>query len=232
MSMPLPYRAGIVAATSVMAMAMAMPMASAASLPQDVNGYTDNWLNAGSASVTYDNGTTLTQQSDVLEALQQCSSLGVSCASTTTEDAGQVTKWYDADNDVLDAGPVDNCDPDATSDITETLTKSHTFSWGWNVGASVDVTLVKDKLGVGASAGFTQSTTNATTGAIAITVKPGQKGMLKLGYDMDRKVSNVSIQGGKFGGAQITGLRTETPVGTKRVSQDIVPCGQQLLNGR
>ncbi|MFE1172832.1 hypothetical protein [Streptomyces sp. NPDC058773] len=224
------YRAAIVAAGSVMALAVAIPTASAA--PQDINGHTDNWLNEGSASVTYDNGTTLTRQSDVLEALNQCGSLGVSCASTTTEDAGQVTKWYDAENTDLGTGPIQNCGA-AGNDITQTITALHTFSWGWNVGASVDVTLVKDRLGIGASAGFTQSHTETSSGAVGITVKHGQKGMLKMGYDMDRKVTDVSIQGGKFGGAKITGLRTETPMpGGKRVGQDIVPCDSQLLNGR
>lgn len=230
--MTLPYRAGIVAAASAMALSLAIPAASAASPSlQEVNGHTDNWLNQGSASVTYDNGTTLTGQSDVLEALEQCSSLSVSCASTTTEEAGQVTKWYDSENSDLDAGPIQNCSPNA-NDITQTITSSHTFSWGWNIGASVDVTLSK-KLGIGVSAGFSETSTEASTGAVGITVKPSQKGMLKLGYDMDRKVTNVSIQGGKFGGAKITGLRTETPLpGGKRVGQDIVGCDQQLLNGR
>ncbi|MFD5393182.1 hypothetical protein ACFWJW_02820 [Streptomyces sp. NPDC127097] len=229
--MTLPYRAAIAVAVSVMALAMAMPTASAAT-PQDVNGHTDNWLNEGSATVTYDNGSTLTRQSDVLEALQQCSELSVSCAPTTTEDAGQITKWYDAENTDLNTGPIENCSPNG-NDITQTITAGHSFSWGWNIGASVDVTVVKDRLGIGASAGFSQSSTETSTGAVGITVKPGQKGMLKLGYDMDRKVTNVSIQGGKFGGAQITGLRTETPLpGGKRVGQDIVPCDQKLMNGR
>lgn len=89
--MRLPYRAGITAVVSVMALAMAMPAASAASSLQEVNGHTDKWGKQGSPSVTYDNGTTLNRQSDVLEALQQCSTLSVSCASTTVEDAGQVT---------------------------------------------------------------------------------------------------------------------------------------------
>jgi hypothetical protein len=226
------YRAGIAAAASAMALAVAVPTASAASSLQEINGHTDNWLNEGSATVKYDNGTTLTRQADVLEALQQCGSLSVSCASTTTQDAGQVTKWYDADNQDLGTGPIDNCAPNG-NDITQTITALHTFSWGWNIGASVDVTLVKDRLGIGASAGFTESHTETSSGAVGITVKPGQKGMLKMGYDMDRKVTNVSIQGGKFGGAQITGLRTETPLpGGKRVGQDIVTCDQKLLNGR
>ncbi|UKY47850.1 hypothetical protein [Streptomyces inhibens] len=229
--MPLPYRAGITAAASVMALTLAMPTATSSSR-QDVNGHTDNWLKEGSPSVTYDNGTTLTRQSDVLEALQQCSSLSVSCASTTVEDIGPVTRWYDAENSDQGTGPIENCG-ESGNDITQTITAGHTFSWGWNVGVSVDVKLVKDKLGIGASAGFSQSSSEMSTGATSIVVKPGQKGMLKLGYDMDRKVTNVSIQGGKFGGAKITGLRTETPLpGGKRAGQDIIPCGQNLLNGR
>ncbi|MGY5128223.1 hypothetical protein [Streptomyces nigrescens] len=230
--MTLRYRAGIAAAVSVVALAVAVPTASAAEPLQAVNGHTDNWVNEGSASVTYDNGTTLTRQSDVLEALQQCSTLGVSCASTTVQEGGQVTKWYDAENVDQGTGPIENCSPNG-NDISQTLTALRTFSWGWNIGASVDVTLVKDRLGIGASAGFTQSHTETSSGATQIVVKPGQKGMLKMGYDMDRKVTDVSIQGGKFGGAKITGLRTETPLpGGKRVGQDVVPCGQQLLNGR
>ncbi|MCR8579692.1 hypothetical protein [Streptomyces sp. Isolate_219] len=231
--MALRYRAGIIAAASAMALSLAIPAASAESPPiPEVNGHTDNWVNEGSASVTYDNGTTLTRQDDVLEALQQCNWQSVSCR-TETITVGKVTKWYDAENTVQNVGPIQNCGANAKENITQAITASHAFSWGWNIGVSVDLSLVKDKLGIGASAGFSQTTTETQQGTLTINVPPGQKGMLKMGYDMDRNVSEVSIKGGKLGGAKITELRTEIPRAEgKRVDQDVVPCGQTLLNGR
>ncbi|WP_329172374.1 hypothetical protein OG754_10480 [Streptomyces decoyicus] len=231
--MALRYQAGIIAAASAMALSLAIPAASAEPrLIPVVNGHTDNWVNEGSASVTFDNGTTLTRQEDVLEALQQCNWQSVSCR-TEKINAGQVTKWYDAENTDQNVGPIENCGSESKQPITQAITAAHTFSWGWNIGVSVDLNLVKDKLGIGATAGFTQSTTETSQGTLTIHVEPGKKGMVKLGYDMDRKVSDVTIKGGKFGGAQITGLRTETPLPEgNRAGQDIVPCGQTLLNGR
>ncbi len=229
--MPLPFRTGLVAATAAAALALTASAAYASGPFQAVNGHQDTWVQDGSPSGTYDNGYRMSQ-SDIQDALKQCGSRSVSCAATQVGSPTYVTKWFDVDNTDMNAGPIENCAPTANP-ITQTLSGSHTFTWGWNVGANVDVTLIKDVLKVGASAQYSESNATATTGSIGITVNSQQKGMLKVGYDMERRVSNVSIQGGKFGGAQISGLRTEIPLkDTNRVGTDIVPCGGSLLNGR
>ncbi|BCK66713.1 hypothetical protein Sgleb_06450 [Streptomyces glebosus] len=215
------------------ALALAAPTASAAqgsSLP-DVNGHTDKWVEEGSPSVTYDNGYQVNSAEEVKRALEQCNDSKVSCSSTTLE-SKQVTKWFDVDNAGMGIGPIQNCSPGA-AEINQTLSGTRTFSWGWNVGASVDITLVKDKLGVGASAQYSETNTESKSGDIRITIKPGQKGMLQLGHDMEQRVSDVTIQGGEFGGAKISGLRTEIPLNTSaRADTDVVACGATLKNGR
>lgn len=225
------YRAAITASVLTAALAFTVTSASAADYPAK-NGHKDNWVNQGSPSVVYDNGYTETSAAQVKAALEQCNSSSVSCASTPAETPTVVTKWFDIDNTGTGTGPIEACG-DGQGEINQTIGGTHTFTWGWNVGVNVDVSLVKDKLGVGASAQYNESHAVAKSGDVRITVKKGEKGMLKMGYDMERRVSDVTIQGGKFGGAKISGLRTEVPLaGGARVGTDVVPCGGTLLNGR
>ncbi|MGW7488888.1 hypothetical protein [Streptomyces sp. NPDC054786] len=225
-------RTGLVLGAVTLALAMAAPMASAAQANStDVNGHTDKWVEQGSPSVTYDNGYKVDSAEEVKRALEQCNDSKVSCAATTLE-SNQVTKWFDVDNAGMDVGPIQNCGGGG-AEINQTLSGSKTFTWGWNVGASVDITLVKDKLGVGASAQYSQTNAETKSGDIRITIKPGQKGMLMMGHDMEQRVSDVTIQGGEFGGAKISGLRTEIPLNvTARADTDVVACNATLKNGR
>ncbi|MGW1375824.1 hypothetical protein ACWD6P_16340 [Streptomyces sp. NPDC002446] len=215
------------------ALAMAAPTASAAQGAgfTDVNGHTDTWVEQGSPSVTYDNGYRVDSAEEVKRALEQCKDGKVSCASTTVE-SKQVTKWFDVDNAGMGIGPIQNCSG-GQAEMNQTLSGSKTFTWGWNVGGSVDITLVKDKLGVGASAQYSETNAESKSGDIRITIKPGQKGMLMMGHDMEQRTSDVTIQGGEFGGAKITGLRTEIPLNVAaRADTDVVACGATLKNGR
>ncbi|MEU8781086.1 hypothetical protein [Streptomyces sp. NPDC048637] len=226
-------RVGLALGAAGIALALAAPNALAAqgSGLTDVNGHTDKWLEGGSPSVTYDNGYKVDSAEEVKRALAQCGGSQVSCTSTTTE-SKQVTKWFDVDNAGMGVGPIQNCTPGA-AEINQTLSGTKTFSWGWNVGANVDVTLVKDVLKVGASAQYSETNTESKSGDIRITIKPETKGMLKMGHDMEQAVADVTIQGGEFGGAKITGLRTELPLNTSaRADTDVVACGATLMNGR
>jgi hypothetical protein len=217
--------------TALTALAFAIPTASAASLPE-VNGHTDNWVNEGSPSVVYDNGYRVDSASEVADALGQCKSSGVSCAATAVGTPSQVTKWYDVENAGTGTGPIEACGA-GEGEINQTIGGSHTFTWGWNIGINADVTLVKDVLKVGASAQYNETHADTKSGDIRITIKKGEKGMLKMGHDMERGVSDVTIQGGRFGGAKITGLRTEIPLkGGLRVGTDVVKCGETLMNDR
>ncbi|QHC23393.1 hypothetical protein [Streptomyces sp. GS7] len=226
-------RIGVAIGAVAAALALAAPAASAAqgSGTTDVNGHTDTWVEGGSPSVTYDNGYQVNSAAEVKRALDQCKSSKVSCSATTTS-SQQVTKWFDVDNAGMGIGPIQNCSPGA-SEINQTLSGSKTFTWGWNVGGSIDITLVKDKLGVGASAQYSETNAETKSGDIRITIKPGQKGMLMMGHDMEQRVSDVTIQGGELGGAKITGLRTEIPLKVAaRADTDVVACGATLKNGR
>ncbi|MCX4582244.1 hypothetical protein [Streptomyces sp. NBC_01481] len=223
-------RTGLVAGLLTTAVALTVPTASAAPFPE-VNGHTDNWVNEGTPSVEYDNGYKVDSQAAVRAALDQCKDRSVSCVTTTLSTPTQVTKWFDVENTGTGTGPIENCGQ-GEGEINQTIGGTHTFTWGWNVGGSVDVT-IKEVLKVGATAQYNESTTEAKSGDIRITVKKGEKGMLKMGYDMERSISDVTVQGGKFGGAKITGLRLEIPLkGGMRVGTDVVQCGGTLLNGR
>ncbi|GGO97115.1 hypothetical protein [Wenjunlia tyrosinilytica] len=217
--------------TAAVAVALLVPTGSAASLTE-VNGHTDNWVNEGAPSAEYDNGYKVDSQSEVRAVLDQCNNRSVSCASTTVGTPTQVTKWFDVDNTGTGTGPIEACGL-GEGEISQSVGGSHTFTWGWNVGAAIDITLIKEKLGLNLNAQYNESHTEAKSGDVRMTVKKGEKGMLKLGYDMERKVADVTVQGGKFGGAKISGLRMEIPLkGGMRVGTDVVPCGGTLLNGR
>lgn len=223
-------RTAVVAGALTTALAFAGPAAAAE--PPPVNGHTDNWVNEGTPSVEYDNGYKVDSKSEVKAALEQCNDRSVSCAATPVETPTEVVKWFDVVNDSISGkpGPIGNCGP-GQGDMVLTYGGSQTFTWGWNVGASVDVSLVKDKLGVGAKAEYSESNAVTNTGQVTLTIKPGERGMLKMGHDMERSVSDVTIQGGKFGGAKITGLRTEAPLKRDpRVGKDVNTCDAPLLN--
>ncbi len=164
---------------------------------------------------------------EVKSALEQCKDSSVSCAEKPVE-SKQVTKWFDVGNDAMGVGPIENCGT-GQGEINQTLSGSKTFTWGWNVGGNVDLTLVKDVLKIGASAQYSETNAETKAGDIRITVKPGERGMLMMGKDTEQRTSDVTIQGGKFGGAKITGLRTEILLAeAARVSTDVVKCGELL----
>lgn len=223
-------RIGIALGAVTVALALTAPTASAAD-STDINGHTNTWLQEGSPSVAYDNGYQVNSADEVKRAMDQCNSSGVSCSATTVE-SKNVTKWFDVENTVMGVGPIQNCSG-GQGEINQTLSGSKTFTWGWNVGVNVDITLVKDRLGVGASAQYSETNAESKSGDVRITIKPGRKGMLKLGHDMEQRVSDVRIQGGEFGGAKITGLRTEIPLSAAaRADTDEVSCdGGKLMNG-
>ncbi|BDM74327.1 hypothetical protein HEK616_78140 (plasmid) [Streptomyces nigrescens] len=223
-------RMGVVVGALTTALACTVPAAFAgeAEYPA-VNGHTDDWVNGATPTVVYQNGLTDTDPARVKEAFEQCKSQSVSCAATTVGTPERVTKWFDVENTGTGTGPLENCGQ-SSSDIKQQIGGMHAFAWGWNVGGSIDIELTKG-VGIGASAQYNETNTETKTGSIDITVKPGERGMLKVGHDMERIVSDVTVQGGKFGGAKISGLRTEVPLkeGAKRAAPDIVPCGQKLL---
>lgn len=223
-------RAGIALGAVTAALFLVAPTASAAA--QDaglaqVNGHTDKWMAQATPSVTYDNGYKVDSAEEVKSALDQCKGSGVSCAEKPVE-SNQVTKWFDVGNDAMGVGPIENCGT-GQGEINQTLSGSKTFTWGWNVGGNVDLTLVKDVLKIGASAQYSETNAETKAGDIRITVKPGERGMLMMGKDTEQRTSDVTIQGGKFGGAKITGLRTEILLAeAARVSTDVVKCGELL----
>ncbi|WP_406221832.1 hypothetical protein [Streptomyces decoyicus] len=223
-------RAGIALGAVTAALFLVAPTASAAA--QDaglaqVNGHTDKWMAQATPSVTYDNGYKVDSAEEVKSALEQCKDSGVSCAEKPVE-SKQVTKWFDVGNDAMGVGPIENCGT-GQGEINQTLSGSKTFTWGWNVGGNVDLTLVKDVLKIGASAQYSETNAETKAGDIRITVKPGERGMLMMGKDTEQRTSDVTIQGGKFGGAKITGLRTEILLAeAARVSTDVVKCGELL----
>ncbi|MGW7636934.1 hypothetical protein [Streptomyces decoyicus] len=223
-------RAGIALGAVTAALFLVAPTASAAA--QDaglaqVNGHTDKWMAEATPSVTYDNGYKVDSAEEVKSALEQCKDSSVSCAEKPVE-SKQVTKWFDVGNDAMGVGPIENCGT-GQGEINQTLSGSKTFTWGWNVGGNVDLTLVKDVLKIGASAQYSETNAETKAGDIRITVKPGERGMLMMGKDTEQRTSDVTIQGGKFGGAKITGLRTEILLAeAARVSTDVVKCGELL----
>ncbi|MEU9483365.1 hypothetical protein ACFTZK_17985 [Streptomyces decoyicus] len=223
-------RAGIALGAVTTALFLMAPTASAAAQGADltqVNGHTDKWMAQANPSVTYDNGYKVDSAEEVKSALEQCKDSKVSCAETPVE-SKQVTKWFDVGNDAMGVGPIENCGT-GQGEINQTLSGSKTFTWGWNVGGNVDLTLVKDVLKIGASAQYSETNAETKAGDIRITVKPGERGMLMMGKDTEQRISDVTIQGGKFGGAKISGLRTEILLAeAARVSTDVVKCGELL----
>lgn len=226
-------RMGAVAGALTAALAFAVPAASAAD-PEltAVNGHSDKWLEEATPTVEYKDGKGIkdTDPTRVKEVLEQCKSQAVSCAATTRGTPEKVTKWFDVENTGTGTGPVENCGDDKKSDIKQTLGGMHAFTWGWNVGANMDVEVAKGAK-IGISGEYSETTTETKTGTMEMTVKPGERGMLKVGHDMERSISDVTIQGGKLGGATVSGVRTEIPLkeGTKRAGTDIVKCGENLL---
>ncbi|BDH13241.1 hypothetical protein [Streptomyces hygroscopicus] len=223
-------RAGIALGAVTAALFLVVPTASAAAQGSgltQVNGHTDKWMAEATPSVTYDNGYKVDSAEEVKSALEQCKDSSVSCAEKPVE-SKQVTKWFDVGNDAMGVGPIENCGT-GQGEINQTLSGSKTFTWGWNVGGNVDLTLVKDVLKIGASAQYSETNAETKAGDIRITVKPGERGMLMMGKDTEQRTSDVTIQGGKFGGAKITGLRTEVLLAeAARVSTDVVKCGELL----
>ncbi|MGW9432403.1 hypothetical protein ACWHA1_31240 [Streptomyces decoyicus] len=223
-------RAGIALGAVTTALFLVAPTASAAAQNAEltqVNGHTDKWMAQANPSVTYDNGYKVDSAEEVKSALEQCKDSKVSCAETPVE-SKQVTKWFDVGNDAMGVGPIENCGT-GQGEINQTLSGSKTFTWGWNVGGNVDLTLVKDVLKIGASAQYSETNAETKAGDIRITVKPGERGMLMMGKDTEQRISDVTIQGGKFGGAKISGLRTEILLAdAARVSTDVVKCGELL----
>ncbi|GFE27025.1 MULTISPECIES: hypothetical protein [Streptomyces] len=224
-------RMGVVAGALTTAVAFTVPVASAAEPElKTVNGHTDKWVNEATPTVEYKNGLKDTDVARVKEALEQCKSQSVSCASTTVGTPEKVTKWFDVENAGTGTGPLENCGPGQT-DLKEQMGGMHAFAWGWNVGGNIDIELAKG-VGIGVSAQYNETHTETKTGSIDVTVKPGWRGMLKVGHDMERVTSDVTIQGGKFGGAKISGVRTEIPLkegAAPRAGSDLVQCGEKLL---
>ncbi|WP_030676899.1 hypothetical protein [Streptomyces rimosus] len=216
-------RVGVVAGALTTALAFAVPAASA--LPPvytSVDGATDNWVNEAKPTAEYRNGIKETDPARVKEALDQCKSQSVSCKATTVGTPEKVTKWFDAEG----AKVLENCSKDpGTTDIKQTIGGMHAFAWGWNVGGSVDIPLAKG-VGIGINGQYNETNTETKTENTEMTVKPGYRGTLKLGHDMERTVSDITIQGGKFGGAKLSGVRTEALLkdSPKRVKTDIQTC--------
>ncbi|MEU7433461.1 hypothetical protein AB0B07_21915 [Streptomyces sioyaensis] len=214
------------------ALAFTVPAASAAE-PEltAVNGHKDNWVNESTPTVEYRNGGLKdTDVARVKEVLDQCKDQLVSCASTTVGTTEKVTKWFDVENTGTGTKVLENCS-DGKSDLKEQMGGMHAFAWGWNVGASVDIPLAKG-MKIGVDGQYNETTTETKTGSIDVIVKPGERGTLKVGHDMERITSDVTIQGGKLGGATVSGVRTEIPLKdgpSPRAGSDIVPCGQKLL---
>ncbi|CAM5305464.1 MULTISPECIES: hypothetical protein [Streptomyces] len=221
-------RVGIVAGALTAAFALAAPMASAT--PPEykaVDGAKDNWVNEGQLSVEYNNGIKDTDPARVKEALDQCKGQSVSCKATTVGTPEKVTKWFEAGEGGGNPKVVENCrTDDGAKDVDHTVGGMHAFAWSWNIGASVDIPLAKG-VGIGIKGEYTETNTDTKTEATKITVKPGYRGTLQLGHDMERTTSDITIQGGKFGGAKITGVRTEALLkdSAGRVRPDIVKCG-------
>ncbi|KOG65626.1 hypothetical protein ADK76_05615 [Streptomyces griseoflavus] len=221
-------RLGVVAGTLTTALAFAVPAASAAP-PEytSVDGAKDNWVNEGKPSVEYKNGIKDTDPARVKEALDQCKSSSVSCKAATVEGPTKVTKWFEAGEGGGNAKVVENCKTDSgAKDVDHTVGGMHAFAWSWNIGGSVDIPLAKG-VGIGIKGEYTETNTETKTETTKITVKPGYRGTLQLGHDMERTVSDITVQGGKFGGAKISGVRTEALLknSTGRVRPDIVKCG-------
>ncbi|MFH9421280.1 hypothetical protein [Streptomyces sp. NPDC017529] len=221
-------RMGVVAGVFTTALACTVPAALA--VPPEypaVDGATDNWVNQATPTVEYKNGIKDTDPARVKEALEQCKSQSVSCKAATVGTPEKVTKWFDAGSDGTQAKVLENCPTGAgTTDLKQTVGGMHAFAWGWNVGGSVDIPLAKG-VGIGINGQYNETNTETKTESVEMTVKPGYRGTLKLGHDMERTVSDITVQGGKFGGAKISGVRTEALLkeNSQRVKSDIKACG-------
>ncbi|MEU2793011.1 hypothetical protein [Streptomyces sp. NPDC007100] len=221
-------RIGVVAGVLTTALACTAPAALA--VPPEypaVDGATDNWVNQATPTVEYENGIKDTDPARVKEALEQCKSQSVSCKAATVGTPEKVTKWFDAGSDGTQAKVLENCSTGAgATDLKQTIGGMHAFAWGWNVGGSVDIPLAKG-VGIGINGQYNETNTETKTESVEMTVKPGYRGTLKLGHDMERTVSDITVQGGKFGGAKISGVRTEALLkeNSQRAKPDIKACG-------